>query len=350
MRRAFLGCAILLLLIAACAPPSSVGNDAPAKTTGGVCHGQEVTIGMLPPGLSNAGIYIADQRGYFKNEGINLNVKQFRSGDDQTASLARGDLQIATGGPNAGLYNAVARGIRAKIVADKGYGSPKFDWAQFLTTPKLKAAGLASMADVKGHSIGVVGQGATQEVALAKTLELNGLTMKDVSVTVIPFPQMRAALASGSIDVIFQTEPELTRMLKAGDAVSIGTPTKAYPEQQTSVIFYSEQFIADHSDAGDCFMRAYLRGVRDYNDAFVRGKGVADVRAALVKAGVVDDPAVLDDVNVVGLNPDGHVITESIQTDIDFYQEHGYLEQKTTAADIVDNSFAGRAVKALGQY
>src|SRR5262249_61205624 len=77
---------------------------------------------------SDAPIYIADRKGYFQAEGLDVKVANFRSAADMVAPLGTGQIQAGAG--SAGLYNAVLRGIKIKIVADKassppGYGATK---------------------------------------------------------------------------------------------------------------------------------------------------------------------------------------------------------------------------------
>jgi NitT/TauT family transport system substrate-binding protein len=70
-------------------------------------------------------IFIADKKGYFREEGLEVKVVNFRSAADMVAPLGAGQLEAGAGSASAGLYNAVARGIRIKIVADKGVVSAR---------------------------------------------------------------------------------------------------------------------------------------------------------------------------------------------------------------------------------
>src|SRR5262249_5526684 len=79
---------------------------------------------------SDAPIYIADKKGYFREEGLTVKVDNFRSASDMVALLGTGALDAGAGSASAGLYNAFAGGIHIRIVADKassppGYGATK---------------------------------------------------------------------------------------------------------------------------------------------------------------------------------------------------------------------------------
>src|SRR6476619_483354 len=79
---------------------------------------------------SDAPIYIADKKGYFRQEGLEAKVTNFRSAADMVTPLGIGQLDAGAGSASAGLYNAMLQGIKIKIVADKassapGYGATK---------------------------------------------------------------------------------------------------------------------------------------------------------------------------------------------------------------------------------
>ena len=75
---------------------------------------------------SDAPIYIAAKKGYFREEGFEAKVTNFRSAADMVAPLGIGQLDAGAGSASAGLYNAMLQGIKIKIVADKASSSPGY--------------------------------------------------------------------------------------------------------------------------------------------------------------------------------------------------------------------------------
>src|SRR5258708_35543539 len=71
-------------------------------------------------GASDAGIYIALDRGYFREQGVEVSLERFNGGAAQMVLLGSGRLEIATGAPSAALFNAIIRGLPVAVVADKG--------------------------------------------------------------------------------------------------------------------------------------------------------------------------------------------------------------------------------------
>src|SRR5258708_26888609 len=82
-----------------------------------------VTVGAAST-TSDAPIYIADKKGYFREEGLEAKVTNFRSAADMVAPLGIGQLDAGAGSASAGLYNAMLQGIKIKIVADKASSAP----------------------------------------------------------------------------------------------------------------------------------------------------------------------------------------------------------------------------------
>src|SRR6202521_802737 len=83
-----------------------------------VAFAQSVTVGAAST-TSDAPIYIADRKGFFKAEGLQVTVTNFRSAADMVVLLGTNQLDVGAGSASAGLYNAVLRDIKIKIVADK---------------------------------------------------------------------------------------------------------------------------------------------------------------------------------------------------------------------------------------
>ena len=100
-------------------------------------------------------------------------------------------------------------------------------------------------------------------------------------------------------------------------------------------------------------MRAYIRGVRYYNDALANGKLAGPNAAAVIKLlndETKMDPAVLRDIVPTGANPDGKLNVASLRDDLAAFKSWGLIEGNVTADQTVDTSFAAEAVKGLGPY
>src|SRR4051812_8340187 len=81
---------------------------------------------------SDAGFFIADKKGYFRDEGIAVTMTPFASAAKMIAPLGTGQLEVGGGTVAAGLYNAVERGINMKIVADKASVKEGYEYSTLL--------------------------------------------------------------------------------------------------------------------------------------------------------------------------------------------------------------------------
>ena len=340
-------------------PSPSAASSASGATTSASTYAPrpltppvKVSVGVLGS-TSDAGVFIAQERGYFQQEGIDLDVQRFQSLVDMVAPLTGGQLQIAGGGLAASLYNASERGIGLHIAADKGQApSAQWDFAALSIRKDLVDAGkVKDYSDLKGLTLVTSGRGNSPEVALAMALKKGGLTLADVNYTQMSFPDMVTALQTKGIDGGILIEPFLSRTISEGTAVRWKGNVDIFGgNEQIAAIVYGEQF-AKQPDVAQRWMNAYIRGVRDYNDAFgPKKKNFDDVVKILVANTTVKDPAIYSSMVPAGLDPDGKLDLKSMQNDLNYYIETGQSKAGTDLTKLVDSTFQEAAVKALGPY
>ena len=334
--------AIGLLIIALAAPSQAIAQTAPVK----------LTVGNLSS-MSDAGIYIADKKGYFRDEGLAVTLTTFRSGADMVPSLGTGQIDIGAGSPSAGLFNAISRGLAIKIVADKAYSPPGYAATKLIIRRDLMDSGrVKQLADLKGLKIATNAPGVSNQAMLNTGLVSVGLKFTDISTVDLPFPEHPIALRNKAVDGGASIEPFATMAIEQGVAVTLKRDDEIDPNHQLACILYSEAFMRDKPDAARRFMRAYIKGVRFYNtalaDSLLAGATAEEVISILAEYTAVKDRALLAKITPSGLHPDGRVNVESLQRDIDFYASLGLIQGKITARDVVDMSYAEAAVRELG--
>ncbi len=97
-------------------------------------------------------------------------------------------------------------------------------------------------------------------------------------------------------------------------------------------------------------MKAYLRGVRDYNAAFRKNIDRAAIVEILSRNTNVKKPELYETMVMPGLDPDGAVNIAGMTGDMKWYFSKGFLKQSVDLAGVVDTTFAEKAVKQLGEY
>jgi NitT/TauT family transport system substrate-binding protein len=305
--------------------------------------------------LSDAPFYIAEDENFFKQQGISISFVHFDTGPEMIPPQARGDLDVGAGALSAGLYNAVARGIDIKIVADKGSTAPTYDYVPLMIRKALIDSGkVKTYSDLKGLRIGEAGKWAVQSSTVNEAMKRGGLTFDDaLNVFNISNPQQVTAMANGSLDGGIVTEPLATIAVRKGIAVRFSTPA-LYPNQQISAILYGGRFIKDRRQVATKFMIAYLQAVRLYNDALVDGRFTGPAADKVIKIvtahALVKDNTLFKDMYANGCNPDGHVFMDSIRKDFAFLKSHGAIPGNITPEAAIDDSFVQQAIAVLGPY
>ena len=295
------------------------------------------------------------ERGYFRQEGLDLEFVKFDSGPRMMAPLGTGELDIVAAGHSAGFFNAVARGVGMKIVADKTQTLPGFGTQSLLVRrDHIESGRYKTLADLKGMRFASPAPGASAMTVLTKMLARGGLTMRDIDPVSMGLPQMATALTNKAIDAALPNEPGVTLAMRTGLVERVLEDYDVYPEHQIAVIFYSSQFMRDKKEAASGFLRAYLRGVRDYNDALVNGRLAGPKGDALVEVltrnGPSTDPAFYRSFAFGFCHPDGKLHLPSLEEDLKIFRDEGLIEGNVTLAQAIDTSFIEAALKQAGPY
>jgi NitT/TauT family transport system substrate-binding protein len=304
--------------------------------------------------ISDAPFFIANKKGYFKEQGIKVTLVPFDAGPKMIAPLGTGQLDAAAGAMSAGLYNAAARGINIKVVADKGSVAPNYDYMPILVRKALVDSGkVKTFADLKGLKVVEAAKGGSPGSKLNEAMKSVGLSYKDTQHEYMGYPQHVTALSNAAVDASVTTEPSATQAVERGIAVKLSTE-KAYGDQQVAVLLYSGEFIKTKPELAKKFMVAYLKGARFYNDALKDGRfagpNAAELISILTAETSVKDPELIKKMTPNAIDPDGKLNDASLKKDYAFYKEQGYLEGNVTAEQVVDKSFMEAALKVLGPY
>lgn len=303
--------------------------------------------------LANSGIYFALDKGYFAEEGLEVETVQLQSLVDFITALASGQMDAAGSPLAAALYNAAAQNLGVRIVADHGrIPSPQWDAVTLMVRQDLLDSGeVKDYPDLRGRKCASFSQDSTPEVLLARALQRGGLTLQDVDYVNLSFVDMVAAFSNKAIDCAIVLEPFISTITRQGTAATWkGSVDIMGGEVQLGAIFYGPR-MTGNQDVARRWMIAYLRGLRAYNDAFgPQKKDFADAVAILSKNTAVKDASLYEQMRPFGLDPDGKVDVQSMQGDLTYYEGTGAVKAKVDLAQIVDTSYQEYALQRLGPY
>jgi len=321
--------------------PFSALAEEPLKT---------VSVGTVG-GLTDAGIFIGLEKGYFKEQGINIDYKVFGSSSDFMPLIGAGQLDVAGIVIAAGLFNSIANDIKLRIVGDKQSILKGFTSTVAVVRKDLVDSGkYKTPTDLKGLRFAVSALPSGTWYTYVEWARAKGIKESEIQWVELGFPQMAPSYRSKSIDAGSLFEPFLTQCLDQGLVTVVGDSYEVTPGATIVPIVYSEPFATQKKDLANKFMVAYMKGVRDYNDAYRKDKNRAETTKILANA-VKMDPVLVERMRKGGLDPDQKVNKKWIITLQDFLFNHKYVPKKVDIDKIVDPSFVEYAIKQLGgQY
>ena len=301
---------------------------------------------------SDAPFYIAYDKGFFKDEGLDVDLIVLDSGAKVIAPLGTGELDVGSGALSVGFWNALVRGIKFRIVADRGHAQPGYLYQTvFMRKDLIDSGRFKSLKDLKGMRMGFAAQGVTSLSLLNEAAKYAGIKFEDITPVYLSFPQQIAALQNKALDGTLLIEPQATVAVNAGYGVRFMDTNEFYPYQQISVIFFSDKFATQRKDVAEKFMRAWLRGVRSYNDAIKDGKivGADEIVATMAKSFNMN-PVLVREMYSQAVDVTGAVNAAGVQKDLDFFLAQGWVTGQIKASDVIDMSFAQKASAELGPY
>lgn len=320
-----------------------------ALTLSGSAHAEDTTIHVaLVRSISNGAELIALDRGYFKQYGLNVVIDDIDTSANTIAMLATNRLQIIAGGISAGYFNALEKGVPVTIIADRVSTPIRHE---LMLRPDLKDE-IKDLKQLKGRTIASNGVGSVSTYEVGKMLETAGLKASDVDIKILRFPQMGPAFANKAIDAALVIPPFTYEYLDQHLAVDFAEPDKlVQPSPMTiAVIMVNTDWAKEHRDALQGYVTAYLRGVRDYCNAYHHGSIRKEMIDSIVRHGSERNPKLLNDYPWVARSPDLRINIASMLDMQDWYVANKFSTAKLPADRLVDMSYADAAMKALGPF
>ena len=235
-------------------------------------------IGLLHT-LSPAPLYLAMERGYFRDQGLDAQFRFFESAQPIAAAAVSGDIDVGVTALTGGFFSLAGRGtlvvIGGALHEERGYQG-----TAVIVSQKAYDAGLASLAKLPGHTLAITQYGSSFHYIAGRIAEAEGFDLK--AVTLRPLQSvgnMVAAVRTGQVDAAMAVASQARPLAAAGEARIIAWAGDVAPYQITAV-FASSGMVREHADVLRRFAAAYARGVDDYRAAFLRldgaGKPVVD--------------------------------------------------------------------------
>lgn len=292
-----------------------------------------------------APIFLALERGYFRDEGLDVEVVE--PADHPWQSVARGETDAGVAYIDYGArpeyrdrFKAVA--VQERLTRRRGLPA-------LLARPQLIDDGtLREESGLRGRTLGLTWGRGDDYLTYAFPLHRAGLTLADVRYVPVPHEgkDRDAALARGEIDVIIGRRPRqiaeeesrgVLRRWRAGGEIESGW--------QNRFIIFGTAFMERAPEVGRAFLRAHQRGVAAYIDGTRDGAPSGDFLLDLARLSV-ETPELLTQCAPAGFPANAQIDVVSLERDVALLKVAGLFPRDVQAVDVIDEDFAPQGAVA----
>ena len=248
---------------------------------------------------------IAESLGYFKDEGLEVNIVDFAGGSQALRAVVGGSADVVSGAFEHTI-NMQAKGQRLRAFVLQGRAPQIVLGINPKTMPNFKG-----VADLKGKKIGVTAPGSSTNVMANFVLAKAGIKPNEVSIIGVGAGNGAvAAMRSGQIDAISNLDPVVTLLQRSGD-LKIVSDTRIVAEADkvfggpmpAGCLYAPQAFIDKNPNTTQALANALVRA-----DRWIQKAGASDIVKAVPESYLLGDRAVYIDAFLASqkaLSPDG---------------------------------------------
>lgn len=305
--------------------------------------GTAVNLGALRF-VSHAPSYIAYERGYFKEAGLDVSFDFFEAAQPMAVAIASGDTDYAMTAISGGLISLADKGV-AKVIGGALSEEKGISGQKILASNAAYEAGLQSPADLDGKTFGMTQAGSSfhymgSRIAAAENAKLKFKPLQKTGAVI-------GAIKSGQIDA-WSIVPHIAKPLADAGAVKIiGEVADYIPDYQVTTVFTSAQNAANETEQTRAFLAALARGADDFNAALVDKTTEQDEQEAIIAllAGHIYPDRALEDARgpivngAMRINPGLSLNRASVKDQLDWFKSEGLVKSSVEYETLVDESY-----------
>lgn len=307
---------------------------------------ETVRLGALRLG-SHAPSYIAYERGYFEEQGLDVEFVFFQAAQPMAVAIASGDVDFGLTAISGGLINLADRGA-VKVIGGALQEEPGIDGQMILASKPAFDNGLTSPENLSGHSYGITQAGSSFHYMASKIAQESGFTTDDI--TLKPLQKVGTiigALRTGQIDA-WSIVPNLGKSLaQAPEIEHIGWVADYIPDYQVTTVFTSADTAENDRQLVDRFLAGFSKGVADHNAALVdKTTDEAEVEAVTrIIADYIapDQPFERASVSIqngaMRINENARMNVTNLRDQLEWFQSEGLVSSDIEFDTVVDTSF-----------
>ena len=311
---------------------------------------ERVTVGTRQVADSGA-LFLAAAQGYFKDEGLDVEMIAYRSDKDVADAVALGATDFGLSAFTPAAFSHAGRGL-IKAVAAQVREKRDYEGNTIVASNMAYAKSLRKPEDLAGKVVAISQLGSAYyyqlaQIARAKKFDFNSITLKPLQT----IDAMARAVGNNKVDAAIMPTQYARELMLADQAKLIGWYSEI-DEQQLGALFANGKTIATKRATVEKFVRAYRRGAGDYAQ-MVRyergGKRVANMRTrelATVIARYVypgrplGAAAATVEAGAYYMDPQARLDGADIARQVEWYKAQGLIDKSIDAASIVDAGFS----------
>lgn len=307
---------------------------------------EPIKVGILSL-TSHSPSIIAEGKGYFTDEGIEIEFVSFQAAQPMAVAIASGDVDFGLTAMTAGLVSLSERGA-VKIIGGAMAEDAAIEGHKILVSKAAHEAGATTPADLAGKRFGITTAGSSFHYMAHKIAD--GAGIERSSLELIPLnavPAVVASLKSGQIDA-WSIQPNIANgLIASGDVFEIGRIADYIDTYQVTTLFTSSDIAANNRDLVERFLKAFSKGVADYNAAFVdktmSEEDSAELVALVHKYVYSDrpledaDPAIRS--GAMRMNDGAKLNVASIEDQLEWFKSENLVPADASMENLVDASF-----------
>lgn len=306
-------------------------------------------VGYIPS-LGFAPLFVGVEQGYFEEQGLQVELQSFTSGSTMISLLATGELDVGTGEAGTALFNAINQDLDVMVVAGLASQPEGFGAVPLLVRADLFESGaITTPSDLQGKMVALNVERGMAEYLLSEALRQVSLTVDDVTLVPMPFPDIPTAFANAAIDAAMLPHPLAAKAIGSGDAVVLLDGDEIVDSPQNGVVYFGQRLLEkDNEEVGVRFLIAYLQACRDL---FGEGWLSEDNIAAIHKYTEMPEATIQKSITYF-FDPNAAINQNSIERIQQYLVSRGYTEfmEVIPVSDIIDLHYLEEALERLGTF
>jgi NitT/TauT family transport system substrate-binding protein len=286
---------------------------------------QRIIVGLSSVNIAFLPMYVTQEKGFFKDEGLEVLPVMFNAGATNLQALIGGDVQIM-----GSAFVETIGGRAAGVDIKNFWGICNLMPFQLYSQPGFK-----SMKEARGKRFAISRFGSLTDFLTRATLRHFGIDLKEVTILQIgSTPARFAALTAGGVDASIVWFP-VTEIAKSKGFVKLLDLKEIFPEWPYETFAAKESWLAKEKTTAAKFLRAYQRGVRHTLEN--KEDAVRAIRK-YVKMDPAYAPAGYDEYRD-SFPVNGKIAERAIPVVIEQEFETGRIKRKITLDELVERSF-----------